>query len=75
VNNDPFFLVWSPEGWTPPRVKHPTQAKAQEVAEQMARENPGKTFFVVQALSVSCVQPPRITYQLRGAETGEEIPF
>lgn len=48
-----FFMVWSPEGSNPPRVRHTTNEEAVKAAEEMARLHPGQQFYVMQAQSVS----------------------
>lgn len=40
------WIVWSPQGEAPPRVVHETHFLANDEAERLARENPGKEFFV-----------------------------
>lgn len=42
-----FYIVWSPEGPTNPRIKHGTSADAQVAASNMARKHVGQTFFVM----------------------------
>ena len=42
-----FYIVWSPEGPTNPRIKHRTSADAQVAASNMARKHVGQTFFVM----------------------------
>ena len=59
-----FFLVWRDGGY-PPRFRHETKAKAVAEAERLAREKPGETFYVLQALTVTRIEPePSITTQL-----------
>lgn len=43
----PFWILWSPQGKTPPRVKFPTEKQALRIAEKMAAEHPGSEFFVL----------------------------
>jgi len=45
----PFFIVWSPQGATPPRERHDSFFKAQKEAERLAMLKPGCDFFVMQA--------------------------
>lgn len=42
-----FWIVWSPEGRTPPSAKHPTEGTANNEAVRLARLNPGHHFFVM----------------------------
>lgn len=49
ITTDAFWMVWSPGGATPPRVRHPSEFQAQQAAEAMARRHPGQEFFVVHA--------------------------
>lgn len=63
-----FFVVWCPEGVTPPKVKHASRVSAEREAERLAHANHGSLFFVLSAVSVSEV--PRITRAL-----AEPIPF
>lgn len=43
-----FWMVWSPQGH-PPIVRHDHHAKAINEAERLARANPGREFYVLQA--------------------------
>ena len=66
-----FWLVWSPEGKTMPTFRHQSEFAAQTEAERLARWNPGKQFFVVEAKSVSRIEPkPVITTLLHQQEEG-----
>lgn len=53
-----FYLVWSPTGPTPPRVRHPTKHEARNVCLKMAREHPGADFYIVKALYRATVPNP-----------------
>lgn len=44
-----FWLVWSPEGHNP-QHRHDTDTLAKAEAERLAKEHPGKEFFVLEAL-------------------------
>lgn len=48
-----FYIVWSPGGPTPPKVRHFALHEAQREAERLARAHPGQRFFVMAAASVS----------------------
>lgn len=41
-----IYIVFSPEGDTPPRIFHESHADAERVAWEMARRHPDKTFYV-----------------------------
>lgn len=45
-NEPPFWLVWSPQG-QPPRYRHRTRSLAEDEALRLARECPGKEFYVL----------------------------
>ncbi|MDR3100768.1 MAG: hypothetical protein LBV73_27360 [Paraburkholderia sp.] len=49
-----FRLVWCPTGAKPPSFRHPTYRMATLEAERLARENPGREFFVLGAESSCC---------------------
>lgn len=67
-----FWMVWSPGGVNPPKVRHASLAEAKHAAEAMARNNCGQEFYTMEAQSCSVVSgcittsleapPPR--YQL-----------
>lgn len=46
---DTFYIVWNPDGPHAPRKKHCSASIAEGEAERLALENPGQTFFVMQA--------------------------
>lgn len=67
----PFYLVWSPQGPTPPRYCHGTQDAAEAEAERLARQHPGRKFFVVAPLySVICG-----TFETKRFTVPDEVPF
>lgn len=43
-----FWMVWSPSGLTPPRVRHSTRPEALRVADDMAKKHE-REFYVMQA--------------------------
>lgn len=51
------YIVWSPEGETPPKVSHPTHGPALFAANRMAKFHPGQTFYVMQRASQAIVVP------------------
>jgi hypothetical protein len=48
-----FFLVWSPGGYTPPKVRYPTRSEADVAAQAMAARYIGQEFFVLEAIGRS----------------------
>jgi hypothetical protein len=48
-----FFLVWSPGGHTPPKVRYTTRSEADTAAAAMAARYIGQEFFVLETLSRS----------------------
>lgn len=44
-----FWMVWSPQG-SMPAVQHETRLKAINEAERLARGNPGREFYVLEAI-------------------------
>lgn len=49
MEQDTFYMVWSPQGGYPTH-KHGSQAGAINEAERLARNNPGREFYILQAL-------------------------
>ncbi len=43
----PFWIIWSEDGPTPPKVKHYSEAAANMVAKQMAQRYPNGNIFHV----------------------------
>ena len=59
----PFFIIWSPQGHTPPRERHDTFLGAQREAERLALAKPGNDFFVMQAhCRVTATRPVEIEH-------------
>ena len=48
-----FWLVWSPEGPTEPKMRYSRQGAARYAARMMAKKHPGQTFFVLKAKIVA----------------------
>lgn len=46
-----FFIVFSPEGETPPVKVHATHKEAFSAAHMMAKRHPGRSFFVMKSSS------------------------
>jgi len=58
-----FYLVWEPQnGYTKHRHDHRHQAELE--AERLAALNPGKDFYVLQALTQSAIKKPVTTIEL-----------
>lgn len=47
-----FWLVWSPQGGTPPSRRHATEDAAREEAERLSRQAPGDEFYVLASKAV-----------------------
>lgn len=54
-NPKQFYIVFSPDGETPPKVVHPTHKGALVAAVRMARFHPDKSFFVMGSMSARVV--------------------
>lgn len=48
-----FWLVWSPQGATPPRYRHASEAAAINEARRLAELKPGSQFYVLEATGVA----------------------
>lgn len=53
TQNRKFWLIWSPTGEQSPRYRHDSRIDARIECERLAREHPGKEFFVLGA-ELSC---------------------
>lgn len=70
-NEPPFYPVWNEDGF-PPRHKHQSPTSAENEAERLAAQNPGKVFYV---LIPSCrAVEKRVTFE-RFDVNAAEIPF
>jgi hypothetical protein len=49
VEKERFWIVFSPEGITPPKKEHDSEQEANTAAEAMANMHPKQTFFVMEA--------------------------
>ena len=68
---DTFYIIWNPEGMNP-RVRHDCWGSAAEEAQRLALANPGKDFFVMQALRrVSTPKP----IEIEDFDTELDVPF
>lgn len=65
-----FWLVWSPQGNNPAH-RHYTESDAERESRRLARLNPGKEFFVLQATKMSKYVEPIATIALADIE----VPF
>lgn len=55
-----FWILWSPEGDTPPRVRFGTEEGAKASAAKMAADHYPSTFYVMKAVAgVKAVQRVR----------------
>lgn len=66
----PFWFVWNPNGHAP-RYRHPSEASAIKEAERLARENPGRTFIVLESVCARRVDD-MLCIEMRA---GSEVPF
>lgn len=73
MSKDPFWLVWCPTGPHSPRVRIDSEDEATRAAENLARSNPGKEFFVLRAVSRSVKRD--VDTERLGDESDREIPF
>ena len=64
-----FWVVWAENGGTPV-VQHPNEASATFEAERLARLNPDKRFYVLEAIGLRCV-----TNMMRVDLRSDEVPF
>lgn len=72
----PFWLVWSPDGFSPPRYRHNSEAAACNEASRLAAENPGKEFFAVRPVSRSVTpRSPMIVTRFDDEPAGDGMPF
>ena len=53
-----LYIVFSPEGETPPKVTHGTFKEAVNAAWQMSKFHPGNTFHVMKAVGRPCLTKP-----------------
>lgn len=47
---DKFWILWSPQGVTPPRKRYPSTGAAQLDAEVMAKKCPSQEFYVMEGV-------------------------
>lgn len=53
-----FFIVFSPEGVTPPIKQHTSHKEALGIAHMMAERHPGQSFFVMKSASKPVCREP-----------------
>lgn len=56
-----FFLVYSPSGKEPPRIRYPDRVSAETAARDMATKFRGSDFFVLKSVSCSAVDGVKTT--------------
>ena len=69
-NPKAFYVVWNPEGG-PPTFRHGTIMGAEMEATRLARENPGRHFFVLGTIAEVVKADVTVTR----FEQDSEIPF
>lgn len=71
---DPFWLVWCPDGYRPPKFEHSSKLSAEKEAVRMAGKIPGKEFYVMEC--VGCAIRTLEEKRVRFAESrkNEESP-
>lgn len=65
MDQDKFWLVWSPTGTRPPQQKHPSNESAIAEAKRLARAHRGQQFIVMEATDGFEVNDVRHTVFLR----------
>lgn len=70
-----FWIVWSPQGSTPPRCQHAQEHLAQRAAEEMSKKHPGQLFFVMLAQECYLRPAPGAAVKTQLVSTGDDIPF
>ena len=71
-----FWMVYSPTGGAPTR-SHYSRDDAQREAERLARNNPGRAFFVLKSVGGACCEVSEpVSIKMRGPfNRDENIPF
>lgn len=57
---EPLFIIWSPQGMTPPRYTHKGYEEAKRAAISMAQQHPGQEFYMMRAVMMAKVPDPII---------------
>ena len=66
---DMFWLVWCPTGHHPPSYRHTDYLEAVREAERLAKEIPGKEFYVLGAETM------RVVDSMQRVDFARPIPF
>lgn len=72
--NQPFFLIWNPDGKSP-TVKHQTFQSARREAERLARNNRGHRFIVMASMEAFSLDEVVKTDLRPGPADWDGIPF
>jgi hypothetical protein len=67
MNRKNQFVIFNPTYPRPPRVWHVSRADAIRIAQSMARENPGETFYVMRAEGHVAYEAPPAFVDYAGA--------
>lgn len=54
------YILWNPSSDLPPRVPFFTEEDATKAARNMAASNPGESFYVMRAVSISRTDAPKV---------------
>jgi hypothetical protein len=72
----PFWLVWSPEGLSPPQKRYASRKEAQAAARIMARVvGNGSVFYVLKAQSYHQQQLKMVDWQMVPWGIGAPCPY
>lgn len=66
---DMFWLVWCPTGHNPPSYRHTDYLEAAREAERLAKDVPGKEFYVLGAETM------RVVDNMQRVDFARPIPF
>lgn len=58
-----FYMIWSPQGVTPPRTRFASQKAAEMASRKLAAANPGREFFVMEAIGVCHVPEEAVPFR------------
>lgn len=61
-NPETFFLLWNPESEKPMRMVFTSEVAVWQVADEMARKNPGQKFFVMESKGYSRTDEPVVRH-------------
>lgn len=78
MNEEEFWVVWSPGGVRPPSYQHGSVVSAGREAERLAASKPGEPFYVLHAVELRRVaEAPveAIVLSKREPPDDDEIPF